>query len=62
MLIECTSATPFGANIQNFLIWLYTKIYPKVRQIGDLCIGKRVSDLIETAARMLTAPVNELVK
>ena len=60
--IECTSATPFGANIQNFLIWLYTQIYLKVRQLGDLRIGKRVTCHIEIAARILTASVEELVE
>ena len=60
--IECTSATLFGANIQNLLIWLYTQIYPKARQLGDLRIGKRVTGHIEITARILTASVEELVK
>jgi len=59
---ERTSATPFGASIQNFLIWLYAQIYLKVRQLGDLRIGKRVTGHKEIAARILTASVEELVK
>jgi hypothetical protein len=53
---------PIGANIQNFLIWRYAQIYPKVCQLGDLRIGKRVTSHIEIAARILTALVEELVK
>ena len=55
-------SAPPKANIQNFLIWLQTQLCPEARQLVDLRIGKRVTDVMEIAARILTAWVKELVK